>query len=261
MYRAADSSGWLTTSNYLRALGQAHQEDAVDVLNVSAGIPHSDCRPGDRCTVCRRTGEAVEDGVVVVAAAGNRPSVQQVCCPGSMAEVVTVGGLDCRCEHPGADASVVDADRPLPDGPYFASYWDEGDLDDPRKATGIYCGQDGCNGEPECSHRQDRPWDGNVPAADGKPDVLAPAQFPNVTSDGAINLVAGTSYATPIVTGFVASVLSAFRAAGSDPSPDVVRSALRESGQPVPGSPVPRLSGRAALEAVADALDVSLSYR
>jgi hypothetical protein len=261
MYRAADSNGWLTTSNYLRALGQAHREDGVDVLNVSAGIPRSDCRPGDRCTVCRRTGEAVEDGMVVVAAVGNRPDVQRVCCPGSAADVVTVGGMDCRCELHGADATVVGVDGPLPDGPYCGPYWVEGDLDDPRKATGIYCGQDGCNGDSECSHRQDRPWDGNVPAADGKPDVLAPAQFPNVTSAGAINLIAGTSYATPIVTGFVASVLSAFRAAGSDPSPDDIQTALRESGRPVPDSSIPRLSGQAALEAVAEALDVRLSYR
>lgn len=264
-YRAADSAGWLTTSNYLRALGQAHQEDGVDVLNVSAGIPRPDCRPGDRCTVCRRTAEAVEDGVVVLAAAGNRPSVNRLCCPGSASAVVTVAGLDARCDVRGADASVVDLDRPLPEGPYCSPYWGEADLDDPIRATGIYCGGDGRDGDGcddgECGHRRLQSWDGNVPAADDKPDVLAPAQFPNVTGDGAVNLVAGTSYATPVVAGFVASVLSAFRAAGREPSPATLRDALRESGRPVPDAPAPRLDGRRALEAVADAQDVSLSYR
>lgn len=87
----------------LTAIGKAHTVHDVDVINLSVGNDHA-AKPGFDCTVHHQTCEvtefarkAVDDGIPVVAGAGNRGLNESICCPGALDEVICVGGATIKC--------------------------------------------------------------------------------------------------------------------------------------------------------------------
>lgn len=247
-FRAANEKGFLSESDYIEALEDAHLECSVDVLNVSVGLEMDSCEhtessdgESSECVVCRRTRQAVEDGIVVVAAAGNDPPYNSICCPASDKRVIAVGGYEVICPVMGTN-SILDVDSRPPVGPYFVNKWDEEDRNNSLKGTEIYCSQQGCQLDDSCQGNLERSWDGNVQMTEEKPDILAPVQYP--TSDGtSCHITCGTSFATPVVAGTLAELLSLCRDLGASFSPDEVKRALKLSSREIEDSDVPILHG------------------
>lgn len=101
LYRVVTSAGTAKRGNVVDAIGDASAH-GIDVLNLSIGIFHGeeedhDC--GGMCRVADETRLAIEDGVTVIAATGNRQldDPLAVHCPALVDEVIGVGGFVSRC--------------------------------------------------------------------------------------------------------------------------------------------------------------------
>lgn len=81
-----------TEDDAIAAIDWAVQQGA-QVISCSWGFYHDRPRDGN-CQVCMAADDAVEKGVVVVAAAGNRYIPQTIECPASAFNVITVGAFD-----------------------------------------------------------------------------------------------------------------------------------------------------------------------
>lgn len=105
-YRAtqATEGGTIWERHLLEGLGRAHLEDEVDVVNLSVGNDHSgdgnEARARGRtpCKLGEATRMAIEDGIVVVGAAGNESQFDSVCCPALQDEAICVGGFVPECD-------------------------------------------------------------------------------------------------------------------------------------------------------------------
>lgn len=232
----------------LKALDAARSA-GVDLLNVSAGKHRPDC--DQNCRICVAVRRTIDEGVCVVAGAGNRRSdaALSLFCPALQDGVISVGAYEAVC------TTVLRGEQPLyrqsppvmPDGSYWVtppSGLDEhhGYPDD------HYCGYLGCTLGKGCKdNRAERPWEGNVSYHRGQADVLAPCHRPERTQKGEPFLQSGTSYATPIVTGALAMVLGELFEAGKSPTPAQIKRAVVSRASPIDKGPVGKLDVEAVL--------------
>lgn len=203
LYQAVTEDETLPLGGYSDAITAAI-DDGVDILNVSAGDPWPG--PVRANPNVQETRRALDEGITVVAAAGNWQSKQEqrppVHCPAALEGVIAVGGFVSRCP---ADAGEERPDRKT--GPYYVHTNPEFEYDD-SVPGGTFCGQVGCIGGDSClTNKSDVPWEYNAQPTGGKPDVLAPVHVPIETAEGKRSLAPGPSFAAPIVTGSLARIL------------------------------------------------------
>ncbi len=167
------------------------------------------------CRVADETRLAIEDGVTVIAATGNRQQDDPLAvhCPSLVEEVIGVGGFVSRCR-----ADLIETET-------SGQYWVRND-----DVRGPFCGQRGCSPEHDCEeHRYEYPWRGNVSFHNAEPDVLAPVHHPSGSAEDPI-LQSGTSFGAPVVSGLLAVILGDLIDLGIDPGPEDVRRAVTEGG-------------------------------
>lgn len=216
LYQAAKDEA-IGTFKYALAVDQAIKDD-VDILNVSYGHLNRGCA-GD-CPLCAATEKALDAGITVIVAAGNRTGPQPgVRCPAIKEDAIAVAGVVTRCTN---DSSTI------PRGAYTLPNPDE----NWASPTEWHCGKRGCKGgvDGTCINDRDVSWQGNPTPSGNKPDILAPVHI-IVESNGEPITDSGTSYAAPLVTGGLAVAFStAEMEGGSIPEPYQARQAVRKSG-------------------------------
>lgn len=231
-FQVVDKNGKSRDSYLMKALGLAMDYGEVDVLNMSIGADHisdpdRDCTEARAlCPLCEVAEEAVEQGITIVAAAGNRPFAESVCCPSLSSLVISVGGTVTRCtasvDSPGY--IIQKNNRQFPDN----ALWVE--RDDDHGSEFPLCSNRGCMPGESCQeNRNTKPWDSNVDFTDRKPDILAPAYFVWEDEIGPC-LLDGTSFSCPIVTAGIISMVEWAQAGGSDVTPVIARNAIHNSG-------------------------------
>jgi len=237
-YQIVDQYGEYDDSELIKAIVYA-ADHGTDVLNISLGSDHlsnpeKDCDEyGSNCAVCEAAEYAIDDGVVVVAATGNKPRAEAVCCPALGDRVISVGSCVVACEAvPSSDQeshSTTAHDYRAP-----GSYWIE--RADNQGTDEVFCGGFGCSPDESCADNQSmETWSGNVRFVNGTPDTLAPGFLPRAANNGAY-MGAGTSFATPLVSAAIVNILVAME--GESVRPDTLRELLRVTGKPVDNVPV-----------------------
>lgn len=231
-YQAMDHDKRLPTESFTHAVHQA-VDDGVDILNLSWGAPNEipvECSPQ-----YPPVKYAVENGVVVIAAAGNRKvdrgPKQYVFSPALAEESVAVGGFEAICP-----VEPTNKDQKTDEGPYFFE-------NDSRERS--FCGHVGCDDSVSCVRSKTlREWPDNTRPLDGKPDVLAPAHMPSLLESDRVSdvgLFEGTSYATPVVTGILAGVFSEFALEPADVI-DEIDEIVTSGSRTVSGAPAPAIN-------------------
>lgn len=213
----SDGDGVAKRSNVADAIYEASQK-GVDVLNISLGVCHSE-EEGHHCgELCRIADEArlaiEKDDVTIVAATGNDSKADAVTCPALVSDVIGVGGYVSICEND------VDCTGKS------SQYWVETD-----QLYGPFCGQRGCHSGEECSkNRKEKLWDHNVSFHNAVPDVLAPV-VRGTKGESHLSVHPGTSFAAPLISGRIATVLSDMRLEeGKDIEPRELQRALKLTG-------------------------------
>lgn len=218
----------------MQAVAKVSDYDEIDILNISAGSPHlsdpdqSCSSAGPDCPLCEVVESAVDSGLVVVAAAGNEET-RGVQCPSLSEAVISVGGIASHCT---ADIS---EENPIlrPSSPIRPpnAYWVE--RNDGNSAEGTYCTNRGCLPGESCSeNRIEQPmWDDDSYTSK-KPDTLAPYLFPTRIDDKPA-ILAGTSYATPIVTAGIVNTFYGLYRKGIEPTSNQVRTAINQSNREI----------------------------
>ena len=201
-------------------------DDGVDILNISAGEPWGG--PIDANPYVSELKRAIAAGIIVVGAAGNWKVTQEnrppVHCPGALQDVIAVGGFVTDCP---AKMGEEPADSPV--GPYYIAHDPQSTYGD-RIPEGPFCGRNGCTDGKGCiSNNRERPWEYNPSPIGEKPEVLAPVHIPTVNADGNPILDIGTSFAAPIVTGSLGTILDELRRSeGSELTPYRARESVMD---------------------------------
>lgn len=212
-YQAITEEGKIPIGAYNDAIDQAI-EDQVDILNISAGNDWG--VPLDADPYAKKPPEAVEEGITVVAAAGNYDGVPP------KPPVNTPAALDCVISAGGAVTFCPESPDKIHDTPYEGPYY---------VSDKVYCGEQGCSGGESCFSNQTREeWEGNPEESRGSIDVLAPTQYPYEAASGGFEMDQGSSFAAPIVTGVLAEAYSDIRAKGGQvPNPETAREVVRQT--------------------------------
>lgn len=230
LYQAVREDRTLPLGAYSDAITAAIN-DGVDLLNVSAGDPWPG--PIRSNPTVPETRRALEEGITVVAAAGNwKPNQEErppVHCPAALEDVIAVGGFVSRCPANWGDEPAEDAT-----GPYYIRKDPEFEYTE-RIPEETFCGQVGCiDGDSCITNRSEVPWEYNVQPTGGKPDVLAPIHIPVEAGNGKCWLQVGSSYAAPIVTGSLGSILDELNQTDRRvPTPYRLREAVRDGAAPL----------------------------
>lgn len=227
-YQVVDEEGGIAPGAFSDAIQQAIA-DGVDIINLSTGSWMPDC-PGV-CGFCTPAKAAIDEGIIVIAAAGNNPDdgdYERVNCPSRAGDVISVGGMVTEC------GSADQTSGEFPDGAYWV-HTEENTEFPIYPQTKIYCGQRGCSPDLRCEQNQiDRPWEANVLPYGDKPDILAPFHILHPVNGDSAFIRSGTSFAAPIVTGTVADMICEIRANGGEsPSPGGLREEMRDSAMPM----------------------------
>lgn len=217
LYRVIAADGTAKRGNLVDAIGDASAH-GVDLLNLSIGVFHGeeedhDC--GGMCRVADETRLAIEDGVTVLTATGNRKRDDPLAvhCPALTDEAIGVGGFVSRCR-----TDLIETEQ-------SGQYWVRND-----EVRGPFCGQRGCSPDQACEdNRYEYPWRGNVSFHNAEPDVLAPVHHPSGSIEEPV-LKAGTSFGVPVVSGLLAVILGDLIELGIDPAPENVHRAVVEGG-------------------------------
>jgi hypothetical protein len=215
----------------MKAIGKAMEFDEVDVLNISAGAPHianddKSCSvSGAACAVCDVAEQAVEQGITIVAAAGNKPQTPSLCCPSLSSQVLSVGGVVTKCTaHIEPDDPILPLGSPAkpPNAHWIARTDDTG-------TEQVYCSNLGCSPGTSCSeNRVEEVWDKNPPTVNGNPDVLAPITHPTSDKIGPWMDI-GTSFATPIVTAGIVNAIDGLQMMDITPTSFEIKTAMKNS--------------------------------
>lgn len=215
LYRIIAENGRTRRGDLVQAIADASYH-GLDFLNVSVGIAHheeNDYDCGGHCRVADETRLAIEEGLTVVGATGNRrrDDPLAVNCPARVDDTIGVGGFVSHCR-----SDLIESDT-------SGQYWvRNGDLQGP------FCGQQGCSPDRSCTeHRYEKPWSGNVAFRNAIPDVLAPVHHP-VVSQGTPLLQSGTSFAAPIVCGILAAIAGDLLELGLSPTPAEFQTAVTQ---------------------------------
>lgn len=207
-------------------------EAGVDVVNISAGIPH-EC--GGHCILGREAKLAAEiDNLCIVAAIGNQDNEtverQGVNCPALLDSVIGVGGYVPFCS--------ADIDRSNQSN----QWWLEN-----GEFIGPLCGQmeDCCLNESCETNREEVPWKGNVSFHNTAPDVLAPVMDINGKSLSEVTFQTGTSFFAPIISALLTRILGEL---DKKPSPEEIQKAIRLTGNQLDQSDLIKMNETAARE-------------
>lgn len=238
-YQIVDINGNFADRDLLAAVVWA-ADYGVDVLNLSVGTDHfsndeKDCDlTGPTCAVTEAAEYAENNGVVLVAATGNNPGADAVCCPALSDSTIAVGGCVAKCTAAAPNDQRMIGPS-LPTHPQHA-YWVE--RPDQEGLSGDFCSMFDCGPSNSCEqNRSVEPWEGNVRFVSDTPDTVAPVTFPRMYDEN-LMMGGGTSFAAPLVTGGVANVIGALMDEGIDPNPATVRRLIRISGQSLDDIPV-----------------------
>jgi|GEM_PF-2353213 len=250
-FQVINENGKYDDGNLVNAIVWA-TDYGIDVLNLSLGTDHfsdedKDCdQTGPDCAITEAVEYAVENGVILVAAVGNKPGADAVCCPALSEQTIAVGGCVAKCTAslPNDGAGVPSSFHP----PH--SYWVE--RGDGRGISDSFCSMRGCAPRTSCDNNQViEQWNGNTRFVYHTPDTLAPAVFPREDHLG-LMMGNGTSFATPIVTAMVATAIEPIIESGNDPNLSNIRRLIRVSGDPLPDVPVGVLDGEQFASEVLD---------
>lgn len=206
----------LRTDAFLDPLKKAIN-DEIDILNLSGGWYHNHAE--EDCVIADTLADIDNESLpLIVAAAGNKEhseSAERVHCPGRIAgdTVLSVGGFEALCPCPPhtdhSDGNLWVDTSCLPFGN--------------DQITKTYCSFRGCTAERSCqTDSSEELWPYNLRPINSKPDLYAPVQYVK-EEDGYANLLQGTSFAAPTVTGMLASLLGDF--------PDVTITTLVEAAK------------------------------
>lgn len=231
LYQAVTEENSLPLGAYSDAISAAINDD-VDILNLSAGDPWP--APVDVNPCVHETRRAIDEGITIVAAAGNADTEDQedrppVHCPAAFDPVIAVGAMEVRCP-----ASIGSEPEDQRIGPYYCFSEDTDDLPGDSSDRGVYCSQNGCVDGGGCLTKQkETEWDGNPLPTGNKPDILAPMHAPQSNGDAHFYRK-GTSFSAPIVTGPMGCIFGEIISENMDiPDPYDVREAIREGGAPI----------------------------
>lgn len=262
-YRVVESTsgGKAWGRRLVNAMGIAHKEDDVDIIHISLGTDHS--RDGNLgcsnyrqpCRLRYAAQQAIDDGINVVASAGNSDQFDSIACPSLNDETISVGGFVAKCNKR------LDMEDPLSLGgienkPPMACWLDR---DDDFHTEGIFCSGLGCTPYDSCAqYRQIERWSGNVPPTNGKPDVLAPAMIPAFW--GVNQLTLGTSWAAAFVTAGLAEIHAGLEDEGYETTPQQLRRAVIEAGFDISDSEKPGYNYRKTAKYVAREFGLDYEY-
>lgn len=223
----------------MAALGKAMEFGEVDILNMSVGNdhisdPNKDCtHAAPDCSLCEVTAEVVDSGVTVVAASGNRPHTENVCCPSLEPTAISVGGAVKRCTAVQKATTALNppgVQSPRPPN----AYWVE--RDDGMGSDGTFCSERGCMPGESCTDNSvTEAWDKNVEFSARKPDTLAPVHLPWGAENG-FYLAEGTSFAAPHVTAGIVVAMEWAKAQDMMLTPAEIRKAIKSSGREFEGT-------------------------
>lgn len=250
-YQLVHGDGTFRDRDLINAMGIIrHVTDEIDVINCSAGLDHAgdpdrDCTADSaECLASTRVQEVVEDDVAMVTAAGDDLQTDGMCCPGTIASVISAAGVIPKCTASietntsgfGNLHELGQQQRPP------NAFWIDSDHD--HHYDGTYCTNRGCAPGMKClENRRYEPWEHNHAFGRHTPDILAPVVIPVKEEDARPYLAGGSSYAPPFVTGQIANILSSLGEADRDPDPKSIRRGLREAQKEIPESEIGMLSG------------------
>jgi serine protease AprX len=211
-----DGKAYCNADAIPRAIDWAVAQDA-DVVNLSLGGGASAdlfnrlctaTQATQNCAIRRSIEAAVDQGVVVVAAAGNMDAGacdEDVCAPGDIREVITVGAIQ-------------------QDGTVWEHSSRGDDAGHPCTSTGVLAGP---FSEPRCTPNQ-------------KPELVAPGvDILSAWPEGKYVSATGTSQATPFVTATVALLLEGRPDLRSEADVLRVKKAMVDTARPVAGQRLP----------------------
>lgn len=227
LYQALNDDGRIPLEAYSEAITRAINDD-VDILNVSAGDPwRAEISLNPNIPETKR---ALEEGITIVAAAGNwRHDEDQppVHCPAALEDVIAVGGMVTDCP---AEIGSEPSDEQV--GPYYIEKDEDEEYEEAIPEDG-FCGWSGCVDKSGCFRKQiERPWEYNPYSSGNKPDILAPVYTTGYSENGYPILNCGTSFAAPIVAGELAAIMDEARNDNRmEPSPFEMRRAVIDGGR------------------------------
>lgn len=223
-----EDGGKIWERHLINAFGYAHLRDNVDIINLSAGNDHSEdgnegcARHNQPCKVRDAAKQAIEDGIPVVAAAGNSDQYSSVCCPSLLDRAISVGGFVSKCTAgtPEFQVNNIDMKPPL-------ACWTYND-----EESYAFCSGEGCFPVPKYSCTECNSvvnWSGNVDPVWNKPDILAPAA--EVIFGNEPQIVPATSWSTPWVTSMSAEIMAAARDRGKEVPPYLLRQGMENTAK------------------------------
>lgn len=217
---------------FARAVEAAIEND-VDVLNVSAGRPRSNCTH-DGCIYCSEAQRAIDDGISVVGSAGNTPDAP-VHCPSNLTDATSVAGVEFECTY--SMPRVPGNPTHNPPAAYWTKQWSQYDEYPDGATDSAYCTTRNCWVEDgDCDrYRVVTEWEQNPVPSGGKPDILAPVHYAEETEEGYPFVWAASSFATPVLTGCLAGVLSEV---GTRPTPFGIQESVRNAARSSDDTPV-----------------------
>lgn len=239
-YQIIDEYGEYDDGDLLTAIVRATDYGA-DVINLSVGSPHvSDddklCdHSGAQCSLDKAVKYAVDNGTIVVSAVGNAPTYDTICCPALSESSIAVGGCLVKCSASlGKDQTPIGVQagsgKP-PKAMWLSSKSEEGISD-------VLCSGMGCYPGGSCEENQYIvKWDGNPRFVGDTPDTIAPVNYPQKMENGVGVMRAGTSFATPVISGGLANVVEVLRQNGVSVNPDEIRKYIRLTGEEIEDSP------------------------
>lgn len=249
--RVVNQDGVFNFSNCLEALDRASRIGA-SIINLSLGSYEANCQ--GNCRLCFAVNKLAERGITVVVSAGNKNKEgQEVFCPAKAENSISVSGLVAHCQ-PDLDDNTSELGPGLDYRPPGSFWTDTSDLEEADKyqGRGTYCGGRGCTVSHDCDeNRVIKPWEYNVESFRDKPDVLAPIQSPAYEGD-LVYIGGGTSFAAPLVTGTLASLISELTMNGKNPTPSTLRKFVRSTSNPIEGSSIGCFDAKETVSQVCD---------
>lgn len=247
-YQAVDWRGNVSIDAFADAIRVAIEHD-VDILNLSVGKYMRGCR--GYCQFCNSVSRAIAKDISVVAAAGNqhpKRTPEQVYCPATREATIAVAGMVTNCPSSIEQNNSVMKDGTNSEGPYWIKKQDGVDYSLDAEG-GVFCGRRVCSNGEQCLQRnEERAWERNVRPKLNKPDIVAPVHYPHLEERVPV-LLAGTSFAAPVVSGTLATICSELVTSEAGfPAPDKVKRAVLDGAAPIEGTDLRKLNVTGTLE-------------
>lgn len=160
-YRVTAPNGDIWQRNLMKAMRFA-QDDSVDILNISLGNDHTGdgnegCNMHNQpCKIRQITKKLIDDGITIVAGAGNKPEFDSICCPALLDEAIAVGGYVSKCQarnRTNDPRDVIGRYEKPPNACYVERSDDLGISD-------VLCSGEGCSPIHSCDdNRKDVSWE------------------------------------------------------------------------------------------------------